>query len=98
MLDEVLYWLHATGDIPVWAAVRPALDGEATVLVLALPARAEITGSGLAAGADRLSGLTRHSGDHGDGQYDLHVELAFSRQASCRDQGRVSPARAGPRP
>ena len=46
MIDEVIYWLDADGEIPLSVAVRPAPDGGVVVfLVLARSADAEITGA-----------------------------------------------------
>jgi SHS2 domain-containing protein len=42
VLDEVVYWLDAAGEVPVWVAVRPALDGGVTVFLVL--AGAEVTG------------------------------------------------------
>ena len=46
VIDEVIYWLDAEGEIPLSIAVRPAPDGGVVVfLVLVRAADAEITGA-----------------------------------------------------
>jgi len=46
VMDEVLYWIDADGEIPVSVAVRPAPDcGVVVFLVLARAADAEIFGA-----------------------------------------------------
>jgi SHS2 domain-containing protein len=46
VIDEVIYWLDANGEIPVSVVVRPAPDGGVVIfLVLVRVTEAEITGA-----------------------------------------------------